>query len=74
MRTLLISAVVLASLGGVALAEDVTVTTAPAPAVVVEHPATHRQVTINKEDGCKTKTVKKSDEMGNSVTRTKSNC
>ncbi len=77
MRTLLISAIALASLGGVALAKDVVVTPAPAPGVVIEHhdaDAAHRKVVINKENGCTTKTVKKSDDMGNSVTRTKSNC
>jgi len=39
----------------------------PAPRVIEEHRATH-------DEGCETRSVQRSDPMGNTETRTKTNC
>lgn len=49
-----------------------TVVTTPAP-VIVEQRAADVPVTPNP-DGCSTKSVNKTDGMGNSVTKTQTNC
>ena len=82
MRTISLAVLSLAFIGSAALADDVTVAPAPAPVppagVVVHHDAdadaTNKTVVIHKDEGCATKTVKKSDDMGNSVSKTKTNC
>ena len=81
MRTISLTALSLVFVGGPALADDVTmVPTAPQTGIVIHHDAdpgpdaTDKTVVIHKEDGCATKTVTKSDNMGNSVSRTKTNC
>ena len=75
MRFALICATSLALGAGAALADEVTVT--PAPGVVVEHRAAnvdvHKKV-VTHEDGCTTKTVKKSNGMGDTMVKSKSNC
>ncbi len=72
MKSLLLGAVSLAFLAGPALA-DATVTVTPPPAVVV-HPDVNKKVVVHQGMGCSTKTVKKTDGMGNSVTHTRTNC
>ncbi len=79
MRTISLAALSLVFVGGPALADDVTVVPrAPQPGIVIHHDAdpdaTNKKVVIHKEDGCATKTVTKSDDMGNSVSHTKTNC
>lgn len=79
MRTISLAALSLAFLCGSALADNVTVVPAAPQSGVVVHSdaapeATDKKVVIHKEGGCATKTVRKSDEMGNSVTHTKTNC
>ena len=74
------SAILLAFIAGPALADEVTVTPPiPGARVDVEHhdadDAAHKKVVIRKnENGCETKTVKKSNGEGDSVTRTQTNC
>ena len=74
MKSPLLTAVLLVFLASPALA-DATVTVTPPPAVEL-HPNTGP--TVDKKEvvreGCETKTVKKSDDEGNSVTRTRTNC
>lgn len=60
-----------------AFADEVTV--APAPGVVVEHRAADEGVVKEKtvhedSNGCATKSMTKSNDEGDSVTKTKSNC
>ncbi len=77
MRTISLAALSLVFVGGPALADDVTVVpAAPRPGIVIHHDAdaTDKKVVVHKEDGCATKTVTKSDDMGNSVSHTKTNC
>jgi hypothetical protein len=76
MRRILICASSLALMGGAAFAGEVTVNP---PGVVIEHrsadaPVVEKKTVTHEEDGCATKTVKKSNEMGDSVTHTKTNC
>jgi hypothetical protein len=64
---------------GAALADEVTVThkDTTAPGVVIEHRAAdvdvHKKV-ITHEDGCATKTVKKTNSEGDTMVKSKSNC
>ena len=79
MRTIFFAVLPLAFISSAALANDVTVVPAAPPTGVVVHhdadaDATNKTVVIHKDEGCATKTVKKSDEMGNSVSKTKTNC
>lgn len=79
MKTLSLAVLSLACLGGAALADDVTVVPSdPQSGVVVHHDApadaTDKTVVIHKDEGCSTKSVSKSDDMGNSVTHTKTDC
>jgi hypothetical protein len=81
MRLMLIAAASLALSGGAALADEVTIhhDVAPAPGVVVEHRAADvdvhkKKVITHDEDGCATKTVKKTNGMGDTMKKTKSNC
>lgn len=81
MKLLSTSAILLAFVAGPALADEVTVTPpVPGARVDVEHhhdadDATHKKVVIRKnENGCDTKTVKKSNGEGDSVSHTKTNC
>ena len=79
MRTISLAVLSLAFLGGAAVADDVTVVPAAPQTGVVIHrdaapDATDKNVVIHKEDGCATKTVRKSDDVGNSVTHTETNC
>lgn len=81
MRLMLIAAASLALSGGAALADEVTIhheVTPPAGGVVVEHRAAdvevHKKVITHDEDGCTTKTVKKTNGMGDTMKKTKSNC
>ena len=67
----------LALLAAPVFADEVTV--APAPGVVVEHRAAGVDVTKEKTvhrdaDGCATKSMTKTNDAGDSVTKTKSNC
>ena len=78
MRLMLICAATLALSGGVALADEVTIhRDVPAPGVIVEHRAAdvdvHKKV-ITHEDGCATKTVKKTNGVGDTMIKSKSNC
>ncbi len=76
MRHFLIAACALGLIAGPALADEVIVTTtAPAEGVVVEkHDDTVKKVVRRDADGCATKTVTKSDGMGDSVSKTNTNC
>lgn len=78
MRFMLIAAASLALSGGAALADEVTIHHDVAPPVVVEHRAAdvdvHKKVITHDEDGCTTKTVKKTNGMGDTMKKTKSNC
>lgn len=74
MKSALLAACAFGFLSGAAFADEVTVTT-PAPGVEVEHSdVVHKKVVVHDHGDCATKTVKKSDDIGNSVTRTKSDC
>jgi hypothetical protein len=86
MRLIFIFAASMALFGGAALADDVTIihrdaTPAPAPGVIIEHRAADvptdmtREKTITHDaDGCTTKTIKRTDGEGDSMTKSKSNC
>ncbi len=79
MRMISLAALPLAFIGSSAFADDVTVVPAAPQTGVVVHQdedadATDKTVVIHRHEGCATKTVKKSDDMGNSVTNTKTNC
>jgi hypothetical protein len=70
-------AAALALVAGPTLADEVIVT--PAPGVAVEHQAGDVEVTKEKTihhdaDGCTTKSMTKTNDEGDSVTKTKSNC
>jgi hypothetical protein len=79
MRLALICAASLAFCAGAALADEVTVPhkDTPPPGAVIEHRAAdvdvHKKV-VTHEDGCATKTVKKTNGEGDTMTKTKSNC
>ena len=76
MKSLSFAVVSLAFLAGPALA-DATVTVTPPPAVVVHPdngPTVDKKVVVRHGMGCDTKSVKKTDAMGNSVTHTRTNC
>lgn len=81
MRLTMIIAASLALCAGAALADEVTVThdgpPPPAPRAVIEHRAAdvdvHKKV-ITHEDGCATKTVKKTNGEGDTMVKSKSNC
>jgi hypothetical protein len=69
----------LALLGGAAFADDVRVApVVPVPGVVIEHRSAdtdvNKKVITRDQDGCKTKTVKKTDGDGDTSTHTKTNC
>lgn len=76
MKTIILAGA-LALLAGPTLAEEVTV--APAPGVTVEHRAADVDVTKEKtvhrdSEGCATKSMTKTNDEGDSVTKTKTNC
>ncbi|MCJ2125264.1 hypothetical protein [Methylobacterium sp. J-077] len=75
MRTTLLAAAALLSVGAAAQAQT-TVIERDRPAVVVDRPATEsKSVTVHDHgDGCVTKTVRKEDEMGDSKTVKKETC
>jgi hypothetical protein len=81
MRLALICATSLALCAGAAFADEVTITHGGPPRVhgaIIEHRAAdvdvqHKKV-ITHEEGCATKTVKKTNGLGDSMTKTKSNC
>ena len=67
----------LALFAGSAVADEVIV--APAPGVTVEHRAADEAVVKEKtvrhvDEGCATKSTTKTDDDGDSVTKTKTNC
>lgn len=76
MKLALICAASLALSAGAAFADEVVIHH-EGPPVVVEHRAAdvevHKKI-ITHEDGCATKTVKKTNGMGDTMTKTKSNC
>ena len=75
MRTLSLAVLSLGFLGGAAVADDVTVVpAAPQQGVIIHHDGDPDATVVHKEEGCATNTVKKSDDMGNSVTHTETNC
>jgi hypothetical protein len=81
MRFLLVCASSVVLLGSAALADEVTVTHDQAPGVVIEHRAADvpadsmREKTITRDsNGCATKTIKKTNGDGDSVTKSKTNC
>ena len=80
MRLALICATSLSLCAGAAFADEVTVThdsSPPAHGKIIEHRAAdvdvHKKV-ITHEDGCATKTVKKTNGVGDTMTKSKSNC
>ncbi|SFM37499.1 hypothetical protein [Methylobacterium pseudosasicola] len=75
MRTTLLAAAALLSLGAAAQAQT-TVIERDRPAVVVDRPATEsKSVTVHDHgDGCVTKTVRKENETGDSKTVKKETC
>lgn len=81
MRLALIGATSLALCAGAAFADEVTVThdgPPPTHGAIIEHRAAdvdvqHKKV-ITHEDGCTTKTVKKTNGVGDTMTKSKSNC
>ena len=65
----------LAFLAGPVFADEITIV--PVPGVTVEHHATDEEVTKTDRhgaNGCDTKTVTRSDNKGDSVTKSKTNC
>ena len=75
MKTILVAAA-FALFSGPVLADQVTVTH---PGVVIEHRATDEDVVKKKSihhdaDGCATKSVTKSNDEGDAVTKTKTRC
>jgi hypothetical protein len=75
MKSILICASSFALFSSVAFADDVKVEV-PVPGVAVEHRSADvdKKVVTHEEDGCKTKTVKKTDGDGDSSVKTKTNC
>jgi len=81
MRLMLIGAASLA-LCGAALADEVTITrhdVAPAPGVVIEHrsadvPATKEKTITEHPNGCTTKSVKKTNGVGDTMEKSKTEC
>ncbi len=81
MRLTLIFAASLALCAGPAFADEVTIRhdgpPAPGSRVVIEHRAAavdvHKKI-ITHEDGCTTKTVKKTNGDGDTMVKSKSNC
>ncbi len=63
---------------GAAFAEDMTVIQHDGPDGTVIHrsagPTVEKKVIDHDSDGCSSKTVTKTNEMGDSVSKTKSNC
>ena len=80
MKPLIICAGALALLTGSALAEETTVIHRDGPDAdrTVVHrsvgPEAERKVITRDGDGCASKTVKKSNDVGDSVSKTVSNC
>jgi hypothetical protein len=79
MKSILICASALAFLSGSAFAEDVIIQKdSPDMDRTVVHrsagPTMEKKVITHDEDGCASKTVKKSNGMGDSVSKTESNC
>jgi hypothetical protein len=80
MRLALICATSFALCAGAAFADEVTVThdgPPPTHGAIIEHRAAdvdvHKKV-ITREDGCATKTVKKTNGVGDTMVKSKSNC
>ncbi len=80
MRLMLIGAASLA-LCGAALADEVTIhhDVAPAPGVVIEHrsvdaPVAKEKTITQHPDGCTTKSVKKTNEFGDTMKKSKTEC
>jgi hypothetical protein len=75
MRSILICASSLALMAGVAFADELKVEV-PVPGIAVEHRSADvdKRVVTHDEDGCKTKTVKKTDGDGDTSVKTKTNC
>jgi hypothetical protein len=79
MRFLLICAGSVALLGSAALADEVTVTHDHPPGAIIEHrsaddPSMHEKTVTHDSNGCTTKTIKKENGAGDSMSKSKTNC
>jgi hypothetical protein len=82
MKALVLALTTASLLAGPVLAQDTTVIRREGIAgdtTVVKHrdidgDTVHKKVVTTGSTGCRTKTVKKTNDMGDSVTRTKSDC
>ena len=79
MKSVVFCAAALFTMIGPAFADEAIVAPAPGGPAIVEHRSdadvdTNKKVVIKKDEGCSSKTVTKSNDMGDKVSHTKTNC
>jgi hypothetical protein len=78
MKTFLITGAAIFAFSGAAFADEAIVAPGPGPApIVVEHRSdadVSKKVIVHHDAGCSSKTVKKTNDDGDQVSKTVSNC